>query len=137
MNNSVYILFSAVPSPKHYIGSTKNIVRRLRQHLGTISGGAKSTRVRSDWIIMCSISGFDSWSETLSCERKLKSMWRSSRRIEIVPTLLSCSRWSSNPAGRRGAAQLVLRVDDRFYDRVLSAAASTPMINVNFVVRIQ
>jgi len=41
-----------------YIGTTNDLQRRLRQHNGEISGGAKSTRGRGPWKIGFVISGF-------------------------------------------------------------------------------
>lgn len=44
--NYVYVLHSG---NRTYTGYTNDPVRRLRQHNGTLKGGAKSTRDRNDW----------------------------------------------------------------------------------------
>ena len=56
---------------KTYIGYTNNPDKRLRQHNGEISGGAKSTR-GNKWEIMCLISGFENINSAMSLEYKLK-----------------------------------------------------------------
>ena len=57
---------------KTYNGSTNNIKRRLKQHNGIISGGAKSTKGKGEWIPYVIIEGFETHNESLSCEWKIK-----------------------------------------------------------------
>lgn len=55
----VYLLKSQV-SNRYYVGFThnSNIKRRLRQHNGEISGGAKKTRKYRPWKYILYVSGF-------------------------------------------------------------------------------
>ena len=53
----VYLLKSEV-SNRFYIGYTVNLRKRIRQHNGEISGGAKRTRKNRPWKIVMYISGF-------------------------------------------------------------------------------
>nr|WRJ69540.1 GIY-YIG nuclease superfamily protein [Oceanusvirus sp.] len=59
-----------------YIGKTCDLHRRIRQHNGEISGGAKATRGRGPWRFVAVISGFETESQALMAEWRLK---RSSR----------------------------------------------------------
>jgi len=42
-----------------YVGSTNNLTRRLRQHNGIISGGARSTRGKGPWRVLCTVACVD------------------------------------------------------------------------------
>lgn len=53
----VYLLKS-LTTRKTYIGYTIDPYRRLRQHNGEITGGAKYTRYGKPWVLICYISGF-------------------------------------------------------------------------------
>lgn len=67
-----YLLYS-VNSKKTYVGVTCDIGRRLRQHNGEISGGAKSARTGRPWRLVCTVHGFNSRSEACQFEWKWKS----------------------------------------------------------------
>jgi structure-specific endonuclease subunit SLX1 len=57
----VYCLISETQAGglRTYIGITKNITRRLDQHNGLLSGGAKSTRAtHGEWSVMYLVNGF-------------------------------------------------------------------------------
>jgi predicted GIY-YIG superfamily endonuclease len=67
-----YILKN-IHNGRTYNGSTNNPVRRLRQHNGEISGGAKATsRTKGGWIYIMLLSGFSDHINTLSCEWRIK-----------------------------------------------------------------
>ena len=53
---SMYILLSQTNN-RTYVGVTKNLSRRVRQHNGEITGGAKSTRGRGPWRPMVEVRG--------------------------------------------------------------------------------
>ena len=55
-----------------YNGSTNDPVRRLRQHNGEITGGAKATKNKGPWEIYVLMTGFDNHINALSCEWKIK-----------------------------------------------------------------
>lgn len=70
MNNwSIYLLSNG---RRTYIGSTTDVKRRLRQHNGEIVGGARSTRGKGPWRIVCWISGFENRSSACRWERIIK-----------------------------------------------------------------
>ena len=56
-----------------YIGATKDVQHRLRQHNRELSGGAKCTAGRQ-WTLMCFTSGFPDWRATLQFEWAWKYM---------------------------------------------------------------
>lgn len=66
---SVYLLSNG---SRTYIGSTTDVTRRLRQHNGEIVGGARSTRGKGPWKIVCWISGFENRSVACRWERIIK-----------------------------------------------------------------
>ena len=74
---SLVYLLQSVDGRSTYIGATKNMHRRLRQHNGEIAGGARATRRRSgQWQVACTIQGFPSWSAALSFEWRWKRLSR-------------------------------------------------------------
>jgi len=55
-----------------YNGSTNNMFRRLRQHNGEITGGAKATKGKGPWEPYAILTGFQTHQEALSCEWRIK-----------------------------------------------------------------
>lgn len=66
-----YILQSTV-SNKTYNGSTNDLVRRLKQHNGILSGGAKATHIDRPYMFICYLNGFSSHQTALQCEWWIK-----------------------------------------------------------------
>lgn len=58
---------------KSYVGATVNLDKRLKQHNGELSGGAKYTK-GNVWKRLCYISGFKSWNLCLKFEWRWKRM---------------------------------------------------------------
>ena len=54
-----------------YNGSTNNMTKRLRQHCGLLSGGAKATKGKN-WEIYALVTGFVDHSNCLSAEWRIK-----------------------------------------------------------------
>ena len=77
-----------------YIGSTVDVDRRLRQHNGELSGGARATSRGSGWTRVCHIVGFPDE----RCALQFEWRWKQLSRKEP----------SSNPMERRLAALCVL-----------------------------
>jgi predicted GIY-YIG superfamily endonuclease len=88
----VYLISTA--DNKHtYIGATNNPNRRLKQHNGESSGGARSTAGRS-WRRIALVSGFNDKIEALQFEWRWKFLTKSSppgspieRRLDAVHRL--------------------------------------------------
>lgn len=65
----VYCLATVEEPVYTYIGATVDGDRRVRQHNGLASGGAKATSKRpGEWYRVCYVEGFDTWNRTLSFE---------------------------------------------------------------------
>jgi predicted GIY-YIG superfamily endonuclease len=64
------------------VGVTNNMDRRLRQHNGQLSGGAKytSSTGRQPWHVVCTITGFRGKVEALQFEWALHHAQRTARR---------------------------------------------------------
>lgn len=68
----VYVLRSASPGTKRsYVGVTNDPMRRIRQHNGSLQGGAKYTTKFGPWSFHA-IFRFDSRHDALSVEWKVK-----------------------------------------------------------------
>ena len=78
MNNYIIYFLTHTKCNKTYIGITNNKERRIRQHNGEISGGAKyttSNKLDGEWIYhgwIKSINGILEKNRALSIEKKIK-----------------------------------------------------------------
>ena len=84
---------------KTYIGATNDFSRRIRQHNGIISGGAKSTK-GDKWNPIIHISGFIDRHQLLRFEWFWKHCYKSNtrgvfKRIEMLEFLLKKSEWEN------------------------------------------
>lgn len=63
-----------------YVGATVDIDRRLKQHNGELSGGARATAIRvsqgQQWHRICYISGIPDWRSALQIEWRWKQLGR-------------------------------------------------------------
>lgn len=71
---SIYLLYNE-KTRRSYVGSTTDPTRRLRQHNGEISGGARSTR-GGKWKLVGYLSGFADRSEACRWEKIIKGRVR-------------------------------------------------------------
>ncbi|KAL8542213.1 hypothetical protein ACS0TY_003176 [Phlomoides rotata] len=60
---TVYLILSTNPPIKTYVGVTNNFSRRLKQHNGELTGGAKASRAGRPWICACLVQGFSNKSK--------------------------------------------------------------------------
>ena len=67
----IYILKSSTHPNKSYVGVTNSLPRRLRQHNGQLSGGARFTRAYRPWGF-CAIFVVANRHDALSIEWKIK-----------------------------------------------------------------
>lgn len=72
----VYVIRSG---GRRYVGKTNDLARRLRQHNGEISGGARATRGRGPWEYELVVDGFECDSHALQAEWRVK---RERRRLK-------------------------------------------------------
>ena len=94
-----YVVYS--PSARRsYVGVTTDAQRRLRQHRGELAGGARATRVASDWTYLAWVSGFADQRAALRFEWRLKRRRARGanareRRLTAIRTMLGePSAWS-------------------------------------------
>ena len=88
-----------------YVGATKDMDHRLRQHNGAIKGGAHYTtsavNAGHSWDLLCNVSGFPSWQATLQFEWRWKHISRkklgspAQRRILALIDLVNMERPTS------------------------------------------
>ena len=98
----VYLLLCSDNST--YVGATKNLKRRLRQHNGEIKGGATITTSKlksgNNWIRACYVTGFPDWRAALQFEWRWKQISRKlnisnkpiERRMEALNKLLALNQ---------------------------------------------
>lgn len=91
----VYLLMNE--KGRSYVGSTTNVVRRLRQHNGELVGGARSTRGHK-WRVVVFISNFSSRSEACRWERIVKCR---ARGVQDRKQALIGLAFNTCPPGRR------------------------------------
>jgi predicted GIY-YIG superfamily endonuclease len=79
----VYVLVSASGS-RTYVGITIDLERRLQEHNGELPRGAKATRRGRPWSIGASFGPFETKSEALKLELRIKKL-RGLRRLAFRP----------------------------------------------------
>ena len=100
----VYLLQSTVRARRTYVGCTTCTVRRrLRQHNGELSGGAKQTETARPWTVRIIVTGFRSRQEALQFEFAWRRVHRRGRhaysvvgRRNSLRKLCEMTRWSRN-----------------------------------------
>jgi len=70
----------------HYVGSTTDPARRLRQHNGEIKGGGRYTATHRPWIPRACYGPYKDRSEAFKAEMKLKRTKRGPARCNWSPT---------------------------------------------------
>lgn len=120
-----------------YIGMTTDTRRRVRQHRGDLAGGARATRVASDWQMVFALTGFPSHRDALRAEWRLKHPrgHRRSRRPRgpegLTASLCTCAhavttsgKWTAASTPARATAPLTLWLSARAQGAARAAAAA-------------
>ena len=103
-NHYCYILQND-DNQRTYNGYTVNCVKRLRQHNGEITGGAKSTRCSKTCKYICIVSGLPDNINALQCEWRIRKPFNRRRtkayccpegRIKGLNHVLHLDKWTSN-----------------------------------------
>lgn len=108
----VYLILSTNPPIKTYVGVTTDFRRRLKQHNGELSGGAKASRAGRPWVCACLVQGFKDRSEACVFESKWKSLSRK------LPRQRSCGDMENQA---EDISQLLLQHRQMALDRVKGA----------------
>ena len=72
----MYLVYLIKCENLSYVGMTNDFFKRLRQHNGEISGGAKYTSKKKGWYPVLIIDGFQDMKSAMQCEWKLKHFAR-------------------------------------------------------------
>ena len=113
--HKIYILRSENPNhPRRtYVGYTVNLRRRLRQHNGEITGGAKYTHIGRPYKLVCYIEGFPNKTNALQfewrchnpggrkkdngkIEKRFKKYSGMDRRRKILEYVLGLDKWTNS-----------------------------------------
>ncbi|KAH7433454.1 hypothetical protein KP509_07G070500 [Ceratopteris richardii] len=78
----VYCLLSA-DHHKTYVGVTSDLQRRIRQHNGEISGGAKAARSGRPWTVICTVEGFAAFSQACQFEWSWKDISKKTHKSAV------------------------------------------------------
>lgn len=92
---NVYVLRSCTTN-RTYVGATTNMARRIRQHNGEISGGARATSAGRPWRCVALVRNLPSWSEALKLEWRLKRRRGGAprSRCQALRCALGMERWT-------------------------------------------
>ena len=99
-----YLLQSQRRITHTYIGYTVNPERRLRQHNGGLTGGARATSAQRPWRHLAIVRGFPSHRAGLSFEWH----WKNARRSRTLRVLVR-GRTVTGPRGRLWVLEQMLR----------------------------
>jgi predicted GIY-YIG superfamily endonuclease len=115
-----YLLLSARSTC--YIGSTTDMLQRLRQHNGWLSGGAQRTVKHRPWCLVLQVQGFSTYQEA----HRFETDWHFPERCFAL-TSIQRSSYARVPLGRRSLATHV---------EVLGLIVHTWLVRVpNMIVR--
>jgi predicted GIY-YIG superfamily endonuclease len=144
MENKTYYCYVLLSKnkKKSYGGSTNDLSRRLEQHNGKKSGGAKSTKVGGPWKYYIVIEGFKDRGEALSCEYLLKHPTREKikpekyngiiGRVNSLNLILSYDRWSDKTEGlQRGieeGREYIVYIDPSYIKNINSKEIKSNVI---------
>lgn len=102
----VCYLIRSTRSSHTYVGISNQLHRRLRQHNGLIKGGAKYTRGKGPWALVCYVTNLPSESAVKQLEWRLhhlpKQGGRRPRgggiawRLEKLQQVLAMDKWTQN-----------------------------------------
>lgn len=102
MSEWVMYLIEARAGKFTYVGITNNLPRRLRQHNGEIKGGAKATRGKGPWRLVCYVSGLPSTQAVRQLEWRMHHPPRGAPRgrglpwrVAALSHVLRMERWTS------------------------------------------
>ncbi len=100
-HNYCYLLRSTSRPRRTYFGVTLNLTKRIRQHNGEITGGAKATRRGRPWKTIAYISGFINRIEALRFEWRVHHpgiRWSGLKgRMVAISKVITEQKWLLGP----------------------------------------
>lgn len=106
-NKPCFVYLLEATNKSTYIGATVDLTKRLRQHNKEIKGGAVATSNKvvkgEQWIRICHVAGFPTWTAALQFEWRWKHLSRQlpakmlplDRRMKALTQLLALDRPTS------------------------------------------
>jgi predicted GIY-YIG superfamily endonuclease len=143
-----YILKSQDPNYPNitYNGKTNDPKRRLRQHNGEITGGAKATKKAQPWEIYVLITGFKNEIDALRCEWRIKHPTKTKKRpkqycgvkgrIKGLNIVLTDTKWTSK-CQNSSKTQLTLYIKSEYINlltRLPSFINVVSFDNINTII---
>jgi len=93
----MYLVYIIVSGNHSYIGMTNDFFKRWKQHNKIIKGGAKYTSKYDNWSPICIVDGFNTKSEAMQCEWKLKRARGINNRINYLADIIqNKGKWTKN-----------------------------------------
>ena len=93
----MYLVYTIQSDNLSYIGMTNDFLKRWKQHNNILKGGAKyTTKHKSSWTPLCIVDGFQTKSEAMQCEWKLKRKKGYYNRLKGLSYILKNNKqWTS------------------------------------------
>ena len=93
----MFLVYIIVSDNRSYIGMTNDFFKRWKQHNKIIKGGAKYTSKYDNWTPICIVDGFNTKSEAMQCEWKLKRARGINNRINYLADIIqNKDKWTKN-----------------------------------------
>lgn len=100
----VYLITSSKGG--HYVGSTNNVTRRIKQHNGELTGGAKKTKGRGPWVLAHKFGPFKSRNDARKAEYALENP--GANDFEVPPDVLEL--YEKDPTEARAQLAKLLKL---------------------------
>lgn len=120
---------------RSYVGSTNKPSRRIRQHNGEITGGAKSTKVCNVWKFCALVTGFPDKINMLQCEWAIKHQKNHGPggRIKALCKTLKTEKWTKNSTVLNKDIKLKAWVLEEYKDNIIDLPDNVEVIYVNYI----
>jgi len=112
----MYLVYIIKSDNRSYIGMTNDFFKRWKQHNKIIKGGAKYTSKYENWSPICIIDGFETKSEAMQCEWKLKRAKGYYNRIKNLSSILENDQKWTSKSPLISSQKLTVYVIDKYKD---------------------
>lgn len=112
----MYLVYIIKSDNRSYIGMTNDFFKRWQQHNKILKGGAKYTSKYENWSPICIIDGFETKSEAMQCEWKLKRTKGYYNRIKNLSSILENDQKWTSKSPLISSQKLTVYVIDKYKD---------------------
>ncbi len=112
----MYLVYIIKSDNRSYIGMTNDFFKRWKQHNKILKGGAKYTSKYENWSPICIIDGFETKSEAMQCEWKLKRAKGYYNRIKNLSSILQNDQKWTSKSPLISSQKLTVYVIDKYKD---------------------